>query len=121
MNPLSAVPWYLSAGLAIALTAVSVFAWFEHERAGISADKLGVCEQKISGQNDAVKNTAADGARRVANAAKGVESAAAATKSVLAEAERQRQLAAGATPDTAAAKACPAGAAVAELRKGLKP
>ncbi len=63
-----------------------------------------------------MQQTKADGDRRVAAAEKGVQKAAAASRGAVQEAARLRAVQGQPAP----AGACPAGAAVAEVRAGLK-
>lgn len=107
---------YVYIAVAIAFAAVSGYAAIEHSRATAAKAELGECNTKIESQNAAIAATKADGDRRVAEAAKGAARAAKTTEAARTEAERLKALLAAAAP----AGSCPAGAGVAEVRKGLK-
>ncbi len=98
------------------LAASSGYGWFQHEELTVAKSKVTTLETQISSQNKAVEATKAEGDKRVAQATKGVAAAATVTKAAVDEAARLRELQKGGTP----AGACPAGMAVAELRKGMK-
>ena len=77
--------------------------------------KIDFCHASIEAQNAAVQQLRVEGDRRIAAATIGVAKAQEGTKAARSEAERLRVLAG----TQAEPSACPAGAAVAEVRKGL--
>ena len=108
---------YLLGGLALIAALSGLFGAWEHKGKLAAEAQVTALETKIEAQNQAVLAVKAEGDRRVAQARQGVATATQATQAARSEAERLRGLQSAPTP----AGACPAGAAVAELRKGLKP
>lgn len=104
-------------GLVIALAVAMGYGYLEHQKVLVAEANLTTCTTELGAQNKSVKTTADDGIRRMTNAAKGIEASTAATKSVAAEAERLRALNEAVMPTPAE---CPAGAAIAQIRKGLR-
>lgn len=103
-------------GILLALTG---FWGYTQKQAKETAEaKLETCITQISRQNDAVKVTKEEGDRRVSQATKGVAASAAVTQAAVAEAKRLRDLAGKDAPPPP--KDCPAGAAVEQIRKGLR-
>ena len=104
---------------AFALVAALSGLWGGWEHKGKLEAQAQVAERdaKIEAQNQAIATTKAEGDRRVAAASAGAAKAAQATRAARSEAERLRGIQALPTP----AGDCPAGVAVAEVRKGLKP
>lgn len=103
--------------MALAIAIATGWGKWEQHRAETAEAKVSAAEAKIEQQNSAIAATKADGDRRVAEASKGVARATKETKAAQSESARLLELAKSKTPPGA----CPAGNAVAELRKGLKP
>lgn len=107
---------YLYIAAAIAFAGLGAYAKIEHSRADAAQAQVAERDAKIEQQNAAIKATKEEGDRRVAAASQGVVRATKETAAARTEAERLKTLSAAPTP----AGACPAGAAMAEIRKGLK-
>ena len=107
---------YLLGAMALVAALSGLWGGWEHNRAGKFEAQVSELNTKIEAQNAAIQQTKAEGDRRVAEATKGVARAIQTTRAAQTEAERLRSLQGAATP----AGNCPAGSAVAELRKGLK-
>ena len=108
---------YVLIAAGVIAAAGGLFGAWEHHSVQTAEAKLGECSATLKQQNDAITATKAEGDKRVAEATKGIARAAQATQAARTEAERLRVLQGQPTP----AGACPAGKAVAEIRKGLKP
>lgn len=106
---------YLYIVVAIAFAGLGAYAKIEHSGKLEAEAQVAERDAKITAQNAAIATTKADGDRRVAEAQKGIAKAATASQAARNEAERLRV--ASRTP--AKPSACPAGDAVAEIRKGL--
>ena len=108
---------YVIIALVVALGLSGGYGWYQREERQVAEAKVGELEAKIGRQNDAVKVTKDEGDRRVAAAAKGIAASAAVTQATLQEAARlRRELESGIPVGTD----CPAGAAVTQIRKGLR-
>ena len=107
---------YLIGGMAIVIALLGGYADIQHSRAQAAQAQVQALGAKIEQQNQAIAATKADGDRRVAEAEKGLKAATDGAKAARSEAARLRALAQAKTP----LGACPAGMAVAELRRGLK-
>ena len=108
---------YAIIALAGALAISGLYGWNEHSQRQIAEEKVATLESQIGRQNDAVAATKAEGDKRVAQATKGVAASAAVTQAALEEAARLRMLSEAALPLPVD---CPAGAAVAQIRRGLR-
>lgn len=104
--------------LVVGALVLGLGAWgkYEQTRADGAEAQVQALGAKIEQQNQAVEQTKADGDRRVAEAQKGLKIASATAQGYRSEAQRLRSMVGQPTP----AGNCPAGLAVAELRKGLK-
>ena len=78
--------------------------------------KIAACQTAVEAQNQAIAATKAEGDRRIAAAAKGAAQARRDAQGAISEAERLRTI----TRTPAPAGSCPAGSAVAEVRKGFR-
>jgi len=109
---------YVILSLVVALGLSGGYGWYQGEKRELAEAKVTTLEAQIGRQNDAVAATKAEGDRRVAAATKGVAASAAVTQAMLGEAARLRkELESGIPVGTD----CPAGAAVAQVRRGLRP
>ena len=111
----AAVIWLIG-GMALVIALLGAGMKMEHSGKVAAEAQVAERDAKIQAQNAAVATTKADGDRRVAEAKKGITRAATATQEARKEAERLR-VASRNTPTKPGA--CPAGDAVAEVRKGL--
>ncbi len=107
---------YLVGVMALVATLSGLYGGWEHKGKLAAEAQFQACEAKIESQNAAIQQTKAEGDRRGAEASKGVKAATQATAKARSEAERLRTL----TSSPNAPSACPAGQAVAEVRKGLQ-
>lgn len=108
---------YLIAGMAITIALLGAAVDVEHNRVIAAKAQVEALGSKVEQQNQAILATKADGDRRVKEAQDGLARATQGAASARAEAARLRTLAqSGKTP----LGACPAGMAVAELRRGLR-
>jgi len=108
---------YGIAALLFALAVSSGYGYIQHEQKLVAEAKVTVLETQIGAQNKAVEATKAEGDRRVSQATKGVAASAAVTQAAVDEAKRLRTLNEAQVP---VPTDCPAGAAVAQIRKGFR-
>lgn len=107
---------YVIIVMGVMLAGASTYGWYQHEERVVAEAKVTTLEAQIGRQNDAVAATKAEGDKRVAQATKGVAASAAVTQAALEEAARLRKANEQGTP----VGDCPAGAAAAQIRKGLR-
>jgi len=110
------VTLYWLLGMAIVAAVAGGYGAWEHKGKLAAEAETQACAAKLEAQNQAVLALKAEGDRRIAAAQKGLKAASEQGQAARSEAERLRGLVSGATPPGA----CPAGAAVSELRRGLK-
>ena len=108
---------YVIAVMAALMTLEGAYGWYQKDQRELAEAKVATLEAQVGRQNDAVKTTKEEGDRRVAQATKGVAASAAVTQAMVDEAKRLRDELEKGTP---VGSACPAGAAVAQVRKGLR-